>query len=48
MMKDFEPNRLLSFTEYESIFIKQIFKQDSEKCLCLLNSLNCLLKQVNY
>lgn len=46
-MKDFEPNQLHSFTEHELLSMEKSLKLTNDQCLCLLNSLNRLLKQVN-
>jgi len=47
MMKDFQPNRSsLSFTKHELTSMEKSLKLTSHQCLCLLNSLNLLLKQV--
>lgn len=47
MMKDFEPNRLSSFTDHELGSMQKSLKLNNSQCQCLLNCLNRLLKQVH-
>lgn len=48
MMKNFEPNRMLMFTELELASMEKSLKLNSDQCQCLLNCLNRLLKEVTY
>lgn len=48
MMKDFTPNKSFSFTKEELLSMEKSLQLDSDSCNLLLNSLNCLLRQVNY
>ncbi|XP_027852422.2 uncharacterized protein LOC114131416 [Aphis gossypii] len=46
MIRDFEPNRLSSFSEPELASMEKALKLNSNECQCLLNCLNQLLKEV--
>lgn len=48
MMNDFEPNRFASFTKHELTCMEKSLKLNIDQCQSLLNSVNRLLKQVNY
>jgi len=47
MIRDFEPNRLSSFSEHELASMEKSLKLNSSQCQCLLNCLSQLLKEVN-
>lgn len=47
MIRDFEPNRLSSFSEPELTSMEKALKLNSNECQCLLNCLSQLLKEVN-
>ncbi|XP_026806593.1 uncharacterized protein LOC113549472 [Rhopalosiphum maidis] len=46
MIRDFEPNRLSSFSEHELASMEKSLKLNSNQCQCLLNCLSQLLKEV--
>ncbi|KAF0766921.1 COMM domain-containing protein 10-like isoform X1 [Aphis craccivora] len=46
MIRDFEPNRLSSFSKPELASMEKALKLNSNECQCLLNCLSQLLKEV--